>query len=403
MTMSTPFSLKEAKSEGLILDKKKKKLYGAMWFDGKLNPLFNDVMIRWPDWRGKKSMNSYQFCCADGIEVDDLSNDIDKIDATRKLLKKIFLKGSNKEINEYPDIFDNKFMQACGGSGKEYLKIAKMHSSSLCALLFFYGVSEGKNLTLELNGKDYVFYESVFEYKSPVFDKMSPSNMDVVLLGNNKDNKNEKVVLFLESKFSEYIDHQKKYGKNKNKKTGKNKGISKEYLSNNSSKEIYHKESLEKIGLERKSVINGEYNDTDDFELCATCSKDLFYIQGIKQMISHYVGVKKVLSSLRDEKKGDLIVDNKKISDEQNSQKRVNDSLDKDTKIILGEILFDLPGFEEEENRYSKKYKKLATIINEINEDDPRFEMLFEPLSYSLFKSNTYILDKNVKEYYGFK
>ncbi len=84
---------------------------------------------------------------------------------------------------------------------------------------------------MKIEGKDYIFTESVFEYKSPVLDgKRHPSNIDVVLLGKDKDDK--KVALFLESKFSEYIDCQTKHGKSKDKKTGDYIGINKGYLKN---------------------------------------------------------------------------------------------------------------------------------------------------------------------------
>lgn len=49
-------------------------------------------------------------------------------------LKRVF---SIKDCN-----FDAKFGQACSGFGREERRIATLHSSSLCALLFFYNVTK---------------------------------------------------------------------------------------------------------------------------------------------------------------------------------------------------------------------------------------------------------------------
>ena len=85
---------------------------------------------------------------------------------------------------------------ACGGSGQEERRITTLHSSSLCALLFFYNVTDNHPLTIKGVG---TFKESVFEFRSPVRDEEHPSCMDVVLIGEDEEHK--PLVLFLESKF----------------------------------------------------------------------------------------------------------------------------------------------------------------------------------------------------------
>lgn len=98
------------------------------------------------------------------------------------------------------ELFATKFRMACSGSGNEIDKITTMHSSSLLALLSFFNVTEKNKLTIPgLDG--YLFEKSFFEFKNKVIK--SPSNVDVVLLGKNKNGK--KVILFLESKFTEYF------------------------------------------------------------------------------------------------------------------------------------------------------------------------------------------------------
>ena len=50
-------------------------------------------------------------------------------------------------------IFDMKYAMATGGDGDEGRKIRTLHSSSLCALLFFYNVTREHPLTLDLDGR----------------------------------------------------------------------------------------------------------------------------------------------------------------------------------------------------------------------------------------------------------
>lgn len=137
---------------------------------------------------------------------------------------------------------------------------------------FFY-VSENNPLCIK--GLDeYEFTKSIFEFKNKVIKK--PSNVDVVLLGKNKSDEN--VILFLESKFSEYITGitktEKKYevGKSyfdKDKEACYSYPI---YISSFADKLLRFDESNHKL-----------YADSDK------------YIEGIKQMISHYYGVRNFL------------------------------------------------------------------------------------------------------------
>lgn len=62
-------------------------------------------------------------------------------------------------------------------------RIARLHSSSLCALLFFYNVSKKNPYSMEIEGENYAFTYSRFEYQNTVIEGRNPSNMDVVLVG----------------------------------------------------------------------------------------------------------------------------------------------------------------------------------------------------------------------------
>ena len=266
--------------------------------------------------------------------------------------------------NEEKDDFKNKLIAACSGSGGEGAKITTLHSSSLCALLFFYNVCETNPLIIDkLSG--YKFVDSVFEFKNKVIG--FPSNIDVVLLGHKESNENEKVILFLESKFSEYITGITK--------AGSKYEIGKSYFSNEYSKPIYDDESLWK-----KLKITIENKLSDPYLIS---EKDK-YIEGIKQMISHYVGVRN-------------FIEEKYYPD--------NDELEKvkeyrGGEIILGEILFDK--FAEESLKkyqidYESDYQVLAKKLNEIIDSDDsckNFKVLDEILLYSDLES---FVEKNEK------
>lgn len=284
-------------------------------------------------WKGSESQNSFCF-----------SKDND--------LKTIF------NITE-TDLFDKKYLEAVNGSGKEEKNIKTLHSSALISLLAFYKISETYPLTAKIEGKMVVFTHSRFEVQNPVFT--NPSNIDVVLEGHYVDT-HKPVVLYLESKFSEYLHN------------GKNDNISIEY------QEIY--ECLNEK-LESKWDLKFLSNNNNTFAITSKKGNCSHYAQGIKQMISHYIGVSK-----RTEYK------------------------DPSIDVYLGSILFDFSTSSNSDNfhtkfkthfdDYSSLYKELATALNNINKHID-FKVLQNTLTYQeLFKTpkNKDILDTDVKQFY---
>lgn len=262
---------------------------------------------------------------------------------------------------ENKELFKSKYEEAVSGDGQEARKITTLHSSSLIALLCFYNVSKDHKLQLG----NYTFHESYFEVKTKVGSK--PSNMDVVLRGTDRDNNN--VVLFLESKFSEYL------------KPGKAGSISYNTYFN-----LYDKLNLFDVNpvpidyISFKNV-NGALSIEEENQ-----ATHRIYCEGIKQMLSHYKGV-----SGYNEKRAEAL----------NKHKRFK--ADNDEKVILGEILFDFGADESKDlfDNYKHCYSQLANIINS---KDNKFTMLSEIITYQdLFKksANNSILDKVVKEFYG--
>lgn len=286
-------------------------------------------------------------------------------------------------------IFDMKYRMATGGDGDEGRKIRTMHSSSLCALLFFYNVTREHPLTLDLDGRVIKFTRSAFEFKSPVI--RNASNMDVVLFGKEKNTK-KTVIFLLESKFSEhYMSSDSKLN-----------GISSSYIKNPYSSPFYKKKFLSRLSLktEPKDIEDikdikdiKEFNlliDTEDKEVS---TDNQYYIGGIKQMISHYVGMR------------NLEQNNFYGGKKSGCHLCMEEAIEEGADIILGEILFgdDVEAMKPATERYSEKYKLLAEKMNQVlaAEGRTRLHVLKEDLSYSkLFKDKSYSVEEEIWKYY---
>lgn len=339
-------------------DKRKRALYEAMWRDTKLD---FQLQKTWSTRYNKYSDNSYSFSVGN-IENKDL--DKSHHDTIRNELKKIF--GITNQA------FDAKFDAACSGSGSELRKITTVHSSSLCALLCFYSISDEKPLHLKLNDKDAVFTKVLFEFQSKVSDYGKPSNVDLVLIG-KRDGKD--IILFLESKFSEYSE------------ATKSLKINEYYLKDYKN---YYNENLfkEKFGFN----IDPKRNSENKFTVL---SENPCYIDGIKQMISHHIGIENLIGrKYHNEKR------NKNL-------KEIKHLINEKTEIYLGTILFDnvigkikySTGESCVEN-YSHYYEKLNSYFQAVN--NSKIITLEKPLYYSLFidKSSKFELDEKVKQFY---
>lgn len=360
---------------------KARKLYAKMW--GGTEFCSGDFITN-KNWTGEETNSSFYINTPLVVELFK--------GIIPKLAEEIAMKfdiGLEQEGDK--NLFKEKFKQACSGSGQEALKITTMHSSSLCALLFFYNVYEGNELVLRLgNGaskKAYVFNKSFFEFQNVVIKGRQPSNMDVVLVGYEKEDETKQVVLFLESKFSEY------YTESKVKMD-----IADSYLENQYGKVIYNK--LQKIGYKIDDSIAPE----NKFRLLAPVAT---YMDGIKQMISHYIGVRNLLS-------GEVV--KKRACEEHKDVVKVTEN---DATILLGSIIFD-DLFEKVEDKkkyygaYESAHIELAKILNKVSKDDKsvagtdRLTVLEVPLTYSgIFDKEKigesekgFQLDKKVKDYY---
>lgn len=265
------------------------------------------------------------------------------------------------------ELFVEKFNMSCSGTGGEIKKITTLHSSSLCALLFFFNVSEKNKLVFD-GLEDYEFAQSFFEFKNKVIGY--PSNIDIVLLGKNiKTKKN--VVLFLESKFSEYIT-----GINN---PGTKYEIGKSYFKEDCFSQPIYNSLSENVKIK---------NEGDKYYISADKPK---YLEGLKQMVSHYYGIRNFMEGEVYKK------DNENLIAVQNHNAE---------EFILGEILFDNFG-EELINNYLAPYKedygKLAQIINVQckKENKTNFRVIDTPLYYSNQALKDFISEfPRIKDFY---
>lgn len=325
-----------------ILKGNKKEIYEHLW--GKRDLNFNVI-------KTGKSEPSYEF----EFGGKDLTT---------------FVGESLAEVFSITDknVFLDKFRMACSGNGEELKKITTLHSSSLCALLFFFNVSDKNPLHFK-NLEGYEFTQSFFEFKNKVIGY--PSNVDVVLLGQNKEKKN--VILFLESKFSEYITGITKAGNKYN--------IGKSYFSEK--KDCYSFPIYKEI-LDSKVI---ELSKVDDTHLSSSQEK---YIEGIKQIISHYYGICNFMNGKYYEK------------DNENLNKLKNHNAE---EFLLGEILFDNFSKNIREQYlvpYEKDYSTLARLINKQygKEKVPNFKVIEESFHYS--DLSEFISDNSLQKVYDF-
>ena len=291
------------------------------------------------EWHGKPSDNSFSFV----VEEHDKCNALIEIFGIK-----------NEEL------FREKYNQAINGDGNEKKRINVLHSSSLAALLFFYGIDKNHPLKLEIEGDDYTFDRSFFEVKT-VVNGTHQSNMDVVLEGKNVQG--ESVALFLECKFSEYLN------------SGKYAGIS---------AEVY-KQAYTDLGLFKSSTLEPIMAKENNGELELSTSKPYHYCAGIKQMISHYMGVRNYAE------RGDNALD-------ENSQFKGKQP----DVILLGEILFKFDEKVDPKGKYriyAEDYRKLAKAINEKN-TVKKLRMLNDVLCYQDIENRT--LDVRVKRFYQY-
>ncbi len=269
-----------------------------------------------------------------------------------------FNKLENSELKTLEKIFGsmNK-KKATKGQGQERKRILTMHSSALLALLFFNSVSDKNPLCIKIDGNQYEFTTVDFEYENRCLEGMDKSGkkyrsscIDVKLTDKAKN-----VVLFLESKFSEYLHN------------GKQTGINKEY-------QVQYGYIFDESNLPEDFAF---VDDTEKGTLTLTTrpkeKKCSHYCQGLKQMMCHFIGT----MNYKKDNPGE--------------------------EVMLGTILLDLSSIDKTSfDKYSKDYSQLSENLNGLGKG---VKMLKEPLTYQELykeaKEKGFKLSDNVVRYYG--
>lgn len=236
------------------------------------------------------------------------------------------------------------FRSAVSGSGNEWLEISQLNSSSLLAFLCFHRISPERPIRIEGVG---VFDRVYFEIKSPLpaEGRSRPkSNMDIVLVS-------AETALFLESKFTEY-------------------GNQVQSLS----LKPYYKKRYSELCLSKIGDI-----DYIPSENVLRSSNGKHYLEGLKQMICHYIGIAN--------------------SKEVKPQSWKCDEIDLSSKkIVLAEIVykFDNELFVD----YQNIQEQLGAVLR--SRDKSGITVVDKLLTYqSVFGANQDLLTDAVAKFYG--
>lgn len=254
------------------------------------------------------------------------------------------------------------FHKAVCGGGNEWVEINQLNSSALLCFLCFSGVATN-GISIE-NQR----YNAVrFEVKSDLepFGRIRPiSNMDVVLL-----NTEEKKALFLESKFTEYLNLTRRL----------------EVRSYYAGKSGRYNRLFAHGGACKIPVGDNVYYENGFWRV----NKEKAYLEGVKQMICHYMGITDQLRVPKGEK--------------WKSKDWDVDGLKNYKEIKLGEIVFR---FKEHEKftQYENIYGELKTVLNGLNLDGIKDRVVLLPklLSYQdVFKGeNANLIAGRIQEFY---
>lgn len=241
--------------------------------------------------------------------------------------------------------FKTKFNESISGDGGELSKNDALHSSSLCALLCFYNIDENHPLVY----KDITYDDVHFEFKNKVIK--NPSNMDVVLIGKDKGGKS--AIMFVECKFSEFIN------------AGKYK------LGDSYSKEP-NKHIFDKFEYDKQTVFQ----------------------YGLKQLVAHYIGIRNFI--------------NEDLNNYKDSMSKYYEARDDRLKLYRKfdivsfiEVIFEFPN-NRDYLTYRKETKSVFKALEAEKLKDNLDINLLGTITYQeLFKGmNSSVLDEKVKAFY---
>lgn len=181
--------------------------------------------------------------------------------------------------------FQNAFFQVVSGKGQEINNIRTLHSSALLGLLCFYSINEENPLIIDMpfnNEKvKFEFNRVEFEKTNPVFkNPIVQSCIDIALYGTANG---VRAVLYLESKFSEYLEAKDYPSPDKNKRYEQFY----KYLAGEDNKEDQN--FLKNCGISY-SYTNKKNTEDGKLHINNIDKNKQHYCEGLKQMVSHTIG-----------------------------------------------------------------------------------------------------------------
>ncbi|MBD5290077.1 MAG: hypothetical protein HDS26_05255 [Bacteroides sp.] len=276
--------------------------------------------------------------------------------------------------SENKDAFNASFRDVTEGVGGEISKINSVVSSALLPLLVFYKLylpKKGNTITLNIASETITFNRAFFEVRNKVVG--FPSCVDVALV--SQDAQKRCTILFLESKLTEMFEDTtdcKEYG--------------------SSYKPLYEKKGI-------KRALNENGITIDDSVSNLVLHSDPQYLEGIKQTISHLIGLVKG-------------------PQEDVDQSAYIDVYKNAHRLIYSPILYDvstiLDNQASEYTNFSRLYSKVIgdhgnAILEDIREwcnttNNKVIEINPKPITYQdLAQQNPRWLDERVAKYYSLK
>ena len=260
------------------------------------------------------------------------------------------------------------FEAATGGNGNEKQKILTLHSSSLLAFLCFNDVANHPIIIDEID--DTAYNEVMFEVKNNVINN-SPgkSNIDVLLMGENR-----KKLLFLESKFTEYL-------------SGGKVTLSPHRY------ETFYNNLTKKLDCPFSAgypTVNSKTDNSQKTQYALYKGKKTSeYLEGIKQAFSHLLGI--ATGPAKIQTKGNEVY--------------TRSLLENADEIKFASIVFncDNDKFENYKNLYESVFENSEVILETIKEVLPKSEIKLtivpKLLQYQEVFEDNYLSDK-VREFY---
>ena len=373
-------------SKGAVSDPK-----GTIYNDvNKIRALFNKILTLFEDSESNSKkdwinvvynyfLDNIKFFEGENREIEKQSDDS---------YSYAFVRPINKVFDIHSSKFCKAFCQVINGRGNEINNINTLHSSALLGLLCFYSINKKNPLIIDMpfnNEKvKFEFKRVEFEKTNPVFkNPIVQSCIDIALYGTANG---KPAVLYLESKFSEYIDPDDSKSPDKNHRY-----------------DIFYN-YLEREGHLSNCGILYEYTKKKGSDNCKLHIKnintDKHYCEGLKQMVSHTIGAVNSEENRREIYLAPILFDFGNIFKKADDNKHFSDYCEVYEKFAAG--LKQLRDKLTTSNCYKDFFPDSKNTEAPLVKNQNKLFISDKVLSYQeFFKNTNFELPQAVKEYYN--